>query len=165
MVFLWHPVIFMLPRNSNCSFKKEHINKIYTKFSIFEHQNQTFWSIFNLPHPLIQNCYIHSKKKKYFTEPQKRFGRCRKASKCIQRVKKRIKKFYETLKGSSRVTKGRTFFLRNLFKFRTAKKRFRRKVRNLLSFVLNLMVSSENPLRNFKDFVLFYETFFLLYGT
>ncbi len=34
------------------------------------------------------------------------------------------KKFYETLKGSSRVTRGRTFFPRNLFKFRKAKKGF-----------------------------------------
>ena len=40
----WYPVILMLQGNGKCLFKKEHINKIYTKFSISQHQNKTFWS-------------------------------------------------------------------------------------------------------------------------
>ncbi len=49
----------------------------------------------------------------------------------LSKVSKKNKNFYETLKGSSPCHTGRTFFLRNLFQFREAKKRFRRKVRNL----------------------------------
>ena len=32
---------------AKCSFCKEHINKIYIKFSIFWHQNETFWISLN----------------------------------------------------------------------------------------------------------------------
>ena len=71
----------------------------------------------------------------------KRFGRFENACKYVESSKKRIKKIYETFKGSSRVTRGRSFFSRNLFKFRRAKKSFLGKIRNFSSFVLNLMVS------------------------
>ena len=59
-------------------------------------------------------------------------------------------KIYETFKGSSRVTRGRSFFCRNLFKFRRAKKSFLGRIQNFSSFVLNLMVSYKTILFNTK---------------
>ena len=50
------------------------------------------------------------------------------------------KKIHETFKGSDRVPNFRSFFLRNLFKFRREKKGFVPKIRNLLGFAINIMV-------------------------
>jgi hypothetical protein len=53
-------------------------------------------------------------KKGYFTEPSKRLRRCLKASKCVSMLKRMVFKIYEIF-----------------FKFRTAKKGFVMKIRNL----------------------------------
>ncbi len=39
-MFLWYPVPLIVQEKSKCSFRKQHINEIYAKFSIFWHQNQ-----------------------------------------------------------------------------------------------------------------------------
>ena len=66
----------------------------------------------------------------------------------VLKVRKMNKKIYETFKGSSRVPRRRSFFPRNLFKFRRAKKWFRKNIQNFYSSVLNLMVSYKTPIRN-----------------
>jgi hypothetical protein len=52
---------------------------------------------------------LHCKKRGVLPNPQNRFRRFLKASKEAQSLKKRIKKIYETFKGSSCVSRGRTF--------------------------------------------------------
>ncbi len=57
----------------------------------------------------------HCKKKRYFTEPPENVP---KISKSVQRgsqSEKRIKKIYETFKGSARVSRGRTFSYETFF--------------------------------------------------
>ncbi len=86
---------------------------------------------------------MHCKKKRCSKELSKKVSDFWKRFQMHSTSGKHNAKFHETCKGSSRVSRGRTFFLRNFFKFRTAKKRFRRKTRNLHSFVLNTMVEGE----------------------
>ncbi len=44
MMFLRHSILLMLQNSGTCLFKKEYINRIYTKFSISQYQNQTLSS-------------------------------------------------------------------------------------------------------------------------
>ena len=58
---------------------------------------------------MLDEKYVHSKKNRLFTEPQKRFRRFQKASKSVQKFQKKDKKIYETFNGSYRVPRIRTF--------------------------------------------------------
>ena len=84
--------------------------------------------------------YMHSKQKRNFTEPLKKVRQMTKSLQMCSKFQKKNKKIRRTFKGSSPRYTGRSFFLRNLFKFRRAKNRFCRKRRNLQSFVLKVKV-------------------------
>ena len=91
---------------------------------------------------------VHSKQKRNFTEPLKKVQQIRKSLQMCSKFQKKNKKIYRTFKGSSPGYTGRSFFLRNLFKFRRAKNRFCRKRRNLQSFALKIMVLYETQCQN-----------------
>jgi hypothetical protein len=73
---------------------------------------------------------LHSKKKGTLPNFKKRFRRFQKACKCVQTSKKKKKKL-RNLKRIFPCIQRKILFFRNLFKFRRAKKWFRRKIRNL----------------------------------
>jgi hypothetical protein len=71
------------------------------------------------------------KKIGFLQNPQKRFRICVKASKCVQSLKKRIKKSTKPLKGSSPGHTFETFKYETFFKFRRVEKGFVGKMQNL----------------------------------
>jgi hypothetical protein len=67
---------------------------------------------------------IHSKKNRYFTEPQKRFRRCLKVSKYVESLKKRIKISTKPLKVLPVCLGEEPSPAKPFFQFRTAEKGF-----------------------------------------
>jgi DNA helicase MCM8 len=63
----------------------------------------------------------HCKKKRCFTEPSKKVSEISKSLQRGPKSQKTDKKIYETFKGSSRVSRGRTFSYET-FRFRTGEK-------------------------------------------
>ncbi len=103
----------------------------------------------------LGNCSL---KKRYFTEPRKRFWRFEKASKCLKNNSSDLRNL---LKGSFLGYKLRTLLYETIFKFR-------RKMRNLYSFVLNplgflptphgFVPNHEGSIQNCKGFAFSYKT-------
>jgi hypothetical protein len=71
---------------------------------------------------------MHCKKKRCFTEPPKKVPEISKSVQRGPQSQKTDKKIYETFKGSSRVSRGRTFSYETFFKVPYRRKRF---IRNL----------------------------------
>ncbi len=68
------------------------------------------------------NVLLHSKKNRFFTEPQKRFRRCLKASKGVQSFKKTIKKSTKPLKVLTVYPVEEPSPTKRFLKFRTAER-------------------------------------------
>ncbi len=66
--------------------------------------------------------YVHCKKKICSTEPSKKVPAISKSVRRGPEFQKRDKKIYETFKGSSRLSRERTFSYETIFKFRTGEK-------------------------------------------
>src|SRR5271167_967887 len=112
---------------------------------------------------------IHSKKKGALPNPQKRFGRCEKDWKCVESLKKRIKKSTKPLKDLPLGTREDPFFLKTFLSFVEQKNGFvgiyeTFKVSYLTSwFHTGFCIKPLYLIRNFEGLVYAYKSIFLLY--
>jgi hypothetical protein len=65
LIFLWRLVSLVLQEKDKCSFHKEHINKIYTKFSVSWHQNETFSSSLTWENSLSKTRHLFCRTRYY----------------------------------------------------------------------------------------------------
>src|SRR5574343_245857 len=105
-------------------------------------------------------CFYTVKKISFIPNPPKRFGRFENGSKCVESSKNRINKHTEPLKDLTVCPQSDPFFFETFLRFRRAKERFRRKIRNFKSFGLNSNGFIRNPLQNHE---IKYETFEVSY--